>query len=100
MILTGDPITADEAYQLGLVNRIVPAAKLMDEARALADTLLARGPLALRAAKRAILEGASLPFDEAMNLELQLFNSVMRTQDAVEGPRAFAEKRAPNYQGR
>ena len=100
MILTGDPITADEAYQLGLVNRVVPAAKLMDEARALADTLLARGPLALRAAKRAILEGASLSFDEAMNLELQLFNSVMRTQDAVEGPRAFAEKRAPNYQGR
>ena len=100
MILTGDPITADEAHQLGLVNRVVPGDKLMNEARALADTLLARGPLALRAAKRAILEGASLPFNEAMNLELQLFNSVMRTEDAVEGPRAFAEKRVPNYQGR
>ena len=100
MILTGNPISADEAYQLGLVNRVVPGDKLMNEARALADTLLARGPLALRAAKRAILEGASLPFNEAMNLELQLFNTVMCTEDAVEGPRAFAEKRAPNYQGR
>ena len=100
MILTGDPITADEAYQLGLVNRVVPGDKLMDEARALADTLLTRGPLALRAAKRAILEGASLPFNEAMSLELQLFNSVMRTEDAVEGPRAFAEKRSSNYKGR
>jgi len=100
MILTGDPITADEAFQLGLVNRVVSGDRLMDEARALADTLLARGPLALRAAKHAILEGASLPFDEAMNLELHLFNSVMGTEDAVEGPRAFAEKRAPNYQGR
>ena len=72
----------------------------MDGARALADTLLTRGRRALRAAERAILEGASLPFNEAMSLELQLFNSVMRTEDAVEDPRAFAEKRAPNYQGR
>lgn len=100
MILTGDPISADEAYQLGLVNRVVPGEKLMAEARALADTLLARGPLALRAAKRAVLEGASLPFDDAMALELDLFSRVMQTEDAVEGPRAFAEKRKPQYHGR
>jgi len=100
MILTGDPITADEAYQLGLVNRVVSADSLMAEARSLAETLLARGPLALRAAKQAVLEGASLSFDQGLALELDLFSKVMRTEDAAEGPRAFAEKRAPKFQGR
>ncbi|MEE3286623.1 MAG: enoyl-CoA hydratase-related protein [Pseudomonadota bacterium] len=100
MILTGDPITADEAYQLGLVNRVVSADSLMAEARSLAETLLARGPLALRAAKQAVLEGASLSFDQGLALELDLFSKVMRTEDAAEGPRAFANKRAPKFQGR
>ena len=100
MILTGDPITADEAYQLGLVNRVVSADSLMAEARSLAETLLARGPLALRAAKQAVLEGASLSFDQGLALELDLFSKVMRTEDAAEGPRAFAEKRAPKFLGR
>ncbi|MED5406858.1 MAG: enoyl-CoA hydratase-related protein [Pseudomonadota bacterium] len=100
MILTGDPITADEAYQLGLVNRVVSADSLMAEARSLAETLLARGPLALRAAKQAVLEGASLSFDQGLALELDLFSKVMRTEDAAEGPRAFTEKRAPKFQGR
>ena len=100
MILTGDPITADEAYQLGLVNRVVSADSLMAEARSLAETLLARGPLALRAAKQAVLEGASLSFDQGLALELDLFSKVMRTEDAAEGPRAFAEKRSPKFQGR
>lgn len=100
MILTGDPITADEAYQLGLVNRVVSADSLMAEARSLAETLLARGPLALRAAKQAVLEGASLSFDQGLALELDLFSKVMRTEDAAEGPQAFAEKRAPKFQGR
>ncbi len=100
MILTGDPITADEAYQLGLVNRVVSADSLMAEARSLAETLLARGPLALRAAKQAVLEGASLSFDQGLALELDLFSKVMRTEDAAEGPRAFAEKRTPKFQGR
>jgi enoyl-CoA hydratase/carnithine racemase len=100
MILTGDPITADEAYQLGLVNRVVSADSLMAEARSLAETLLARGPLALRAAKQAVLEGVSLSFDQGLALELDLFSKVMRTEDAAEGPRAFAEKRSPKFQGR
>ena len=100
MILTGDPITADEAYQLGLVNRVVSADSLMAEARSLAEILLARGPLALRAAKQAVLEGASLSFDQGLALELDLFSKVMRTEDAAEGPRAFTEKRAPKFQGR
>ena len=100
MILTRDPITADEAYQLGLVNRVVSADSLMAEARSLAETLLARGPLALRAAKQAVLEGASLSFDQGLALELDLFSKVMRTEDAAEGPRAFAEKRSPKFQGR
>tara|TARA_B100001123_G_scaffold445819_1_gene598420 strand:- start:452 stop:1219 length:768 start_codon:yes stop_codon:yes gene_type:complete len=100
MILTGDPITAEEAFQLGLVNRVVTPEHLMDEARSLAETLLARGPLALRAAKQAVLEGAGLSMDEGLALELGLFSNIMRTEDAAEGPRAFAEKRTPNYQGR
>ena len=100
MILTGDPITAEEAFQLGLVNRVVTPEHLMDEARSLAEILLARGPLALRAAKQAVLEGAGLSMDEGLALELGLFSNIMRTEDAAEGPRAFAEKRTPNYQGR
>lgn len=100
IILTGETINAQEAYRLGLLNRVVPQAELPAAVDQLVNTLLQRGPLALRAAKQAMLQGLSMSLDEGMRLEQRLFRSLLGTQDAVEGPRAFAEKRKPNFQGK
>jgi enoyl-CoA hydratase/carnithine racemase len=100
LILTAAQVDAEEALRIGLVNRIVPAADLAAEAQAFARTLLQNGPLALRAAKQAVVEGAALPLDEGLALELALFGGLLVTEDAVEGPRAFAEKRPPRYNAR
>jgi enoyl-CoA hydratase/carnithine racemase len=100
MILTGDPIDAAEAYRLGLVNRVVPLPQLRAEALRLAATIAERGPLAVAAARRAVLGGLGVPAQEAMAAEFSAFLQVMRTDDAAEGPTAFAEKRAPVYRGR
>jgi len=100
MILTGAPITADEAMALGLVNRVVPAATLMAEARALAAELAAKPPLALRYAMVAVNRGADMPFAEACQLEAALFGMVAATDDMREGTRAFLEKRTPAFKGK
>jgi enoyl-CoA hydratase/carnithine racemase len=100
IILTGRQVDAPEALRLGLIHRVVPAAEVMTEARKTAEALLANGPLALRAAKRAVIEGWDKPLDEGLDLELRLFAELLLTEDAVEGPRAFAEKRQPQYHAR
>lgn len=100
MILTGVPISADEAMALGLVNRVVPAATLMAEARALAAELAAKPPLALRYAMVAVNRGADMPFAEACQLEAALFGMVAATDDMREGTRAFLEKRTPVFKGK
>ena len=97
IILTGQPLTAQEALQVGLVNAVVPAADLMAEARRWAETLLKCGPLALRAAKRAMLEGSHLPLEEGLAVEQRLFNSLAYTEDVREGLAAFSEKRPPRF---
>ena len=100
IVLMAEPISAAEAYRIGLVNKVVPQAELMNEVERWVATLLERGPLALRAAKQAMLQGLSLPLDEGMRLEQRLASSMFGTEDAREGPRAFAEKRKPQFQGR
>jgi enoyl-CoA hydratase/carnithine racemase len=100
MILTGDPIGAAEALRVGLVNRILPQEELLPAARNLAEKIAARGPLAVRAAKQAVYGGLSGGFAAGMQLERRLFREVAASQDASEGPRAFAEKRKPQYKGR
>lgn len=100
IILTGEPISAQEAYQLGLINKVVPQGELMHEVDRLVGTLLERGPLALRAAKQAILQGLYMPMEEGLQLEQHLFRYLLSTEDAKEGPRAFAEKRKPNFKGK
>jgi enoyl-CoA hydratase/carnithine racemase len=100
MIFTGDPIDAAEALRVGLVNRVLPLERLMPAARELAARIAARGPLAVRAAKRAAYEGLAHGLAAGMTLENALFREVAATEDAREGPRAFAEKRSPHYRGR
>jgi E-phenylitaconyl-CoA hydratase len=100
LILTAGQIDAAEALRLGLVNRVVPGPQVMEEAEKLAATLLQMGPLALRLAKRAALDGLDLPLAEGLDLEMELFRQALLSEDAVEGPRAFAEKRTPQYLGR
>src|SRR5262249_50649720 len=98
--LPAEPISADEALRLGLINKVVPLSELMPAARALAETLCERGPLALRAAKEAIIRGLSLPLDDGLRLEALLAGTLRGTEDAAEGPKAFAEKRKPTFKAR
>ena len=95
--LTGDPIGAQRAYELGLVNRVVPAAEMMVTARALAATIAANGPLALQATKE--LMWAEIGTGTADGVG-KWAGKVFGSDDAKEGAIAFAEKRAPNFQGR
>jgi enoyl-CoA hydratase len=100
MLLTGNPIDAEEAYRIGLVNRVGPAAQLMDEARALARTLAAKAPVALRYILDAVRGGLDMSFAEAQEYEATLFGLVFATDDMREGTRAFLDKRKPGFTGR
>ncbi len=100
MILMAETISAPEAYRIGLVNAVVPLAELMPTARRWARTLCERGPLAVRAAKEAVLRGLSLPLADGLRLEAFIAATLRGTEDAVEGPKAFAEKRKPVFKAR
>lgn len=101
MILFGERIDAEEAHRIGLVNRLVPQAELLDAAMEWAAKLCDNGPLALRAMKQAAYEGGwDMPFREGMRLEARLYAEVMKSEDAAEGQRAFAEKRQAQFKGR
>ena len=99
-LLTGDQMGAAEAQRIGLVNRVVPAAELMREARALGTTLAAKAPLAVRYILEAVNRGAGLPLREAQALEAALFGLAASTDDMREGTSAFLQKRAPEFRGR
>jgi enoyl-CoA hydratase len=100
MILTGAPISADEALRIGLVNRVVPAAELMTEARKLAGQLAKSAPVAMRYIISAINKGVEMPFAEACQYEATLFGLVSSTEDMREGTKAFLEKRKAEFKGR
>jgi enoyl-CoA hydratase len=100
MILTGEPIGAQEAFRIGLVNKVTPAAQLMEEAKALAMKLASKPPLALRAAKDAVDYGADMSLAAALEFENRLFAIVSGSADRAEGVAAFLEKRPPEWQGR
>jgi E-phenylitaconyl-CoA hydratase len=100
LILTGKQIDAEEALRIGLINQIVEPDQLIPAAHELANALLQNGPLALRAAKQAVLQGLDGTLEDGLQLELDLFGQMLVTDDAEEGPKAFAEKRAPAYQAR
>jgi enoyl-CoA hydratase len=100
ILLTGDPISAAEAHRIGLVNRVVPAADLMAEARKLAQALALKAPVAARFIIDAVNRGADLPLAHAQVYETTLFGLVSTTDDMREGTRAFLEKRKPEFKGR
>jgi len=100
MILTGTPITAEEAQRIGLVNRVVPAAELMAQARALAAQLAKSAPIAMRYIINAVNKGVEMPFAEACQYEATLFGLVASTDDMKEGTAAFLAKRKPEFRGR
>ncbi len=97
LILTGNAITASEALAIGLVNRVVPAANLMNESRALAAELATKPPIALRYAIEAINNGLEMPFADGCQFEAALFGMVTATDDMKEGTRAFLEKRKARF---
>ena len=99
LLLTGEQIGAAEAYRLGLVNRVVPAADLMAEAHRLAAAIAAKAPVAVRYILEAVRCGVQLPLGEAQALEATLFGLVASTEDMREGTRAFLEKRQPEFKG-
>lgn len=100
IILMAKTLTAEEALAAGLINAVVPAAELLATARQWAATICEKGPLAVRAAKEAIVRGLTMPLADGLRLEAFLSASLRGTEDAVEGPKAFAEKRKPNFQAR
>jgi enoyl-CoA hydratase len=100
LLLTGDQITAQEAHRLGLVNRVVPAADLLREAKAFAATLAAKAPIAIRYILESVHKGLEMPFPQAQIFEATLFGLVASTDDMREGTKAFLEKRKPTFQGR
>jgi len=100
LLLTGESISAQRAYEIGLINRVVPADRLMDEAQATAAKIAAHPPLALQGIKEAAVRGLDFPLREAIVWGLRMERLCQATADGVEGPRAFAAKRAPQWRGR
>jgi enoyl-CoA hydratase/carnithine racemase len=100
VLFTGDFFSAQEALQLGLVNRVVPHRELMAETEALARKILGNAPLAVRAIKEAAIRGLGLPLEQRVRLARQTADRVKQSEDTQEGLAAFREKRAPVWKGR
>jgi enoyl-CoA hydratase len=99
LLLTGDMIDAEEACRIGLVNRVVPADRVVEEAESMLKVILANGPLAVRACLEAVDVGMDMTLDQALLLEAGYFGLLSATADMQEGTRAFVEKRKPAFKG-
>jgi enoyl-CoA hydratase/carnithine racemase len=100
MCLTGETVSGLEAKALGLVNNAVPSADVIKAAEDLAGRILKGAPMSVAFIKEAIKKGVELPLEEGLRLEADLSALIGGTEDAKEGPRAFAEKRAPVWKGK
>ena len=100
LIATAEPLSAERAREIGLVNRVVPRARLLEEAQALARTIAKNAPLSVRAAKRMVYAVAGKTLADALDEGERVWRPVYESEDAQEGPRAFREKRAPVWSGR
>ncbi|MBC2722275.1 enoyl-CoA hydratase-related protein [Desulfosporosinus sp.] len=100
LIFSGDIISAEEAWRIGLVNKVVPVSDLMSEAKKLAKKFAARGAIALQLAKACINEGLQMELEKGLNYEHKCFSLLFATEDQKEGMTAFIEKRRPNFKGK
>lgn len=100
LIFTGKMVSAQEAYEMGLVNRVLPLSSLMEETKRVALQIAGNGPVAVRLAKMVIDNGFNLDLAEACSLESYAFSITFTTEDQKEGMSAFLEKRKPSYKGR
>lgn len=100
MLMTGEKITAQRAYEIGLVNRVVPMDRLMSTAEEMAYRICRNGPLAVRGVKESVNRTSGLPLATAYEIDFRIAAPVFASEDAKEGPKAFAEKRAAKYEGR
>ena len=100
LMFTGDRITAEEAVALGLANRVVPKAELMDETLKLAGRIAEKSPLALKLLKRTLISGADMPLEAALSHERAMISLMLDSEDTHEGCTAFLEKRPPVFKGR
>jgi len=100
IVLMGRPIDAQEAYRIGLVNKVVPPEEVMSTAKEWAEAICKAGPLAVRAGKEAMIRGYSMTLEEGLRLENSLFAYLLDTEDFEEGSKAFGEKRSPAFKGK
>jgi enoyl-CoA hydratase len=100
ILLTGAPISAEQALRVGFVNEVVPRAQLLETAHAIAEEIAENAPLAVQKIKESVVRSSGLPFDDAFAIEDEVVRAVLLSEDAKEGPRAFMEKRKPVFKGR
>ena len=100
ILLTGNRLNAQDALRWGLVSRVVPREKLMDTAKEIANTIITRGPLGVRAVKEAIIRGYDMTLDEGLLMEQMMAGKIRTTEDFIEGARAFMQRRPPEYKGK
>jgi enoyl-CoA hydratase len=100
LLLTADMVSAERAVAMGLINRVVPSGRLMETAYDYAERIAVNAPLAVSATKQSAVEGLALDLNAAYDNETRHSDRIFATEDAKEGPRAFAEKRPPRWQGR
>ena len=100
IMFTGNRISAQEAYRIGLVNRVVPLNQLMLTAKEIANAICSRAPISVQSAKEAMIRGINMPLEEGLKVEREMVARVRATEDFQEGVKAFVEKRPANFKAR